>query len=246
MIPIKLGGSVITYKDKENAYNARVAQRLAREINMAGKKAVIVHGAGSFGHPQAKKYFLHKGFVDKERQIRGISLTHTCVRKLNINLLDTLISAGITAVSFPPFPSIGEFFFENIRNASRVGLTPVTFGDVLLDSDVSIISGDKLMEFISQYMKVERAIFVTNVDGIYSDIEQRTTLIKECTPDELHSAVLKGSRATDVTSGMAGKVKSIKRMAYSGVEVHLVNGKKPRKLFDAIQGKRVGTMVVSK
>ncbi len=246
MITIKLGGSVITYKNKENAFNARVTKRLAREISEAEEKFVIVHGAGSFGHPQAKKYALYKGFVDKERQIEGISLTHACVRKLNMKILDAFISTGINAVSFPPFPSIGKLFLENVRRASEIGLTPVTFGDVLLDSDVSIVSGDKLMELISLHMNAERAIFVTDVDGIYGDIEKCTMLFRECTPNELHDAFLKGSGATDVTSGMAGKVKSIKRMAYSGVEVHVINGKKPQRLLNAIKGKRVGTTVIPK
>lgn len=246
MIVIKLGGSVITYKNKENSFNARVTKRLAKEIVKAGKKVIIVHGAGSFGHPQAKEYELHKGFIDKERQIKGISLTHVSVRKLNMKILDVFISTGINAVSLPPFPSINEIFLENVKNIANIGLTPVTFGDVMLDSNVSIISGDKLMELIAMHIKAERAIFVTDVDGIYADIKKRSSLIRVCTPAELGNALVKESRATDVTSGMAGKVKSIKRMAHSGVEVHIINGRKPGRLFDAIKGKGVGTVVIPK
>ncbi|KAA0002784.1 MAG: isopentenyl phosphate kinase family protein [Thermoplasmata archaeon] len=246
MIVIKLGGSVITYKNKENTFNARATKRLAKEIAEAGEKIIIVHGAGSFGHPQAKEYELHKGFVDKERQIKGISLTHASVRKLNMKILDVFISLGINAVSLPPFPSISKSFLENVKKIADMGLTPVTFGDVLLNSNVSIISGDKLMELIALHVKAERAIFVTDVDGIYGDMKKDDSLFKICTPNELEDAFIHGSKATDVTSGMAGKVKSIKRMAYSGVEVHVINGKKPRRLFNAIKGKRVGTMVIPK
>ncbi len=246
MIVIKLGGSVITYKNKENAFNARMTKRLAKEIVEAGKKVIIVHGAGSFGHPQAKEYELHKGFVDKERQIKGIALTHASVRKLNMKILDVFISMGINAVSLPPFPSINKSFLENVKKIADAGLTPVTFGDVMLEQDVSIISGDKLMELIAMHIKAERAIFVTDVDGIFADIKKSSSLLKKCTSDELQNALVKGSKAIDVTSGMAGKVKSIKRIAYSGVEVHIINGKKPGRLFNAIKGKRVGTMVVPK
>jgi len=243
MIAIKLGGSVITDKEKESCFNKRITYRLAEEIASAGKKVLIVHGAGSFGHPQAKRYNLNRGFIDRARQIEGISLTHFSVRMLNLKVMEALRHAGIPAVSISPFPFIDSSFAGKVEMAVKEGLTPVTFGDVILDGNVSIVSGDYLMEIFSKEFDIERAIFVTNVDGIYENPSKKESLIKECTVKELEKVFFKGNAGADVTSGMAGKVKSIKEIAYSGVEVDVINGRKPGRLKDAINGIVAGTRV---
>ena len=243
MIAIKLGGSAITDKEKESCFRKRVTYSLADEIASAEKEVLIVHGAGSFGHPQAKKYNLNKGFIDRKNQLRGISLTHISVRRLNLKVMEALNNAGINAVAIPPFPFLDDSFVEKVSTALKEGLTPVTFGDVLVEGNVSIVSGDYLMEIFSKEFEVERAIFVTNVDGIYKDPKRKETLIKECTVGELESVFFGENAGADVTSGMAGKLKSIKEIAYSGVEVDVINGRKPGRLEYAINGIAAGTRV---
>ena len=82
MIILKIGGSVITNKAQENTFKKGIMDRLSKEIKTSGKKIMIVHGAGSFGHITAKKYGLQNGFQDT-KQIKGFSLTHLSVQKLN-------------------------------------------------------------------------------------------------------------------------------------------------------------------
>jgi isopentenyl phosphate kinase len=67
LIIIKLGGSVITDKAKpKGSFRKNVVLRIAGEIKRAQNKKkfklIIVHGAGSYGHPIAKKYNLNKGY----------------------------------------------------------------------------------------------------------------------------------------------------------------------------------------
>jgi isopentenyl phosphate kinase (EC 2.7.4.-) len=60
MFFLKLGGSLITDKTRENAPRLDVIRRLAREISgalaTAPPKLVLGHGSGSFGHAAARKY----------------------------------------------------------------------------------------------------------------------------------------------------------------------------------------------
>ena len=58
MIILKLGGSVITRKDSSTpTLDSSNLTRIAREIsNSSYHKLIVVHGAGSFGHPYAKEY----------------------------------------------------------------------------------------------------------------------------------------------------------------------------------------------
>jgi len=168
------------------------------------------------------------------------------VRRLNLKVMEALNDAGINAVSIPPFPFLDDTFTEKVRTALEEGLIPVTFGDVLIDGNVSIVSGDYLMEMLSKEFGVGKAIFVTNVDGIYEIPEDRKTLIGECTIEELEKVLFGENAGADVTSGMAGKVKSIKEIVHSGIEVDIINGRKPGRLQDAISGFVVGTRVRKK
>ena len=60
MFIIKIGGSIITDKKKENCFKQEITDNLIKEIKKSDKKLIIIHGAGSFGHIHAKKYNLHK------------------------------------------------------------------------------------------------------------------------------------------------------------------------------------------
>jgi len=244
MIAVKLGGAAITDKQQVRRFRTRVTQRLAEELATADEPLLIVHGAGSFGHPQAKQYCLHLGWVPQLDQRKGIACTHAAVRELNGLVLAALHRAGIRGVAISPFPRLDEAFVDHVQQVFDMGLIPVTFGDVLIDGQPSIVSGDELMHRLSLRLQAEQAIFVTNVDGIYADPADPATLIGTCTPDELEEAVVGGSIHSDVTAGMAGKVKSIKEMVYAGVEVAVVNGTKPGRLRDALHGSVKGTKVV--
>ena len=73
---LKLGGSVITHKDKFFSPNHDNIVRLAKEVAISKQKSlIIVHGGGSFGHPVAKKYAISEG-LKNSNQLIGFSETH--------------------------------------------------------------------------------------------------------------------------------------------------------------------------
>ena len=58
---LKLGGSVITDKKTDCAVNHDQLLFIASAISRAGTRGiVIIHGAGSCGHPEAKHYRLDR------------------------------------------------------------------------------------------------------------------------------------------------------------------------------------------
>ncbi len=241
MIAVKLGGSVVTDKRRECCYREAAAARLAHELSGVDERILVVHGAGSFGHPQAERYQLQQGGGPNVQE--GVAVTHAAVRDLNLRLLTAMHGAGVAAVSLPPFPSLDDGLAGKARRILAAGLTPVTFGDVLVHPAVAIVSGDRLMQRLSVALDARLAIFVTNVDGIYRDPGRPETLIERCTPDELTAALFDGVAGADVTAGMAGKVKAIKEMAYSGIDVAVVNGNESGRLQQAVHGDVHGTRV---
>lgn len=244
---IKLGGSVITNKAIPYHFNAEITRNLCQDLVTAGDRYVLVHGAGSFGHPLAKKYHLDQGFSGgtKDEKVKGAAQTHQSVRDLNGMVIHTLLDVGIPAVSLSPFLFFNSFFGTDLfSRIVEFGFTPVTFGDVVLrDNNITIYSGDFLMKKIALELNPKKAIFVTDVDGIFPDPGDTTKILTDTTLKEVEKVALRGSSHTDVTQGMAGKIKEIKDMVKRGIEVDIINGRKPQCLLNAIKGNAAGTRI---
>lgn len=247
MFIIKLGGSVITDKTKENTFKKDIVNSLAKQIKKANKEIILIHGAGSFGHIIAKKYDLDKGYKN-DKQILGFSLTHAMVQRLNLFVLHSLHENKIPAVSIPPHAvlKLKNHKFSNLeysifKNYLKLGITPITFGDVVIDEKIgfSICSGDLLMEVLVKIFKPEKAIFVVDEDGLYSSnpkINKNAKLIKTTTINKLNKLSMSADKHDDVTGGMAGKIDTIKKIACLGTDTILLNGNKPDRLFKVLVG----------
>ncbi len=247
---VKLGGSVITDKSKEKTLREDVLRRLAQEIANSGEKVIVIHGAGSFGHILAKEGKLNYGF-EGEWQFEYFAKVQRDVRELNLHVLDALIDAGMSPVSLPPSMMtiyshgvMEKFPKEIFELYATLGMTPVSFGDVVLDKEraFAICSGDHIMEALSSMEGVERAIFVTDVDGVYDrpPYEEGAKLMSEVTQ---HSEIA-AKAAHDVTGGILEKVRSALSMAKNDVKVMIINGLVPGRLEKAIKGEEVtGTLI---
>ena len=256
MFIVKLGGSVITDKSRENSFKQEIANRLSREIKNANKKSIIIHGAGSFGHILAKKYNLDQGFKSDE-QLHGFSLTHAMVQRLNSLVMDSLHENDISAVSIPPHcilelndhkpHKINISIFKDYLN---LGFTPVTFGDVVLDKKLgfSICSGDLLIQLLSEHFHPDKAVFVIDVDGLFSSnpkIDETAKLIENVSFKELMDLSTVLDSHADVTGGMGGKIGSIKKISELGIDTVLLNGNKPERLYKVLVGESTIFTLVS-
>jgi isopentenyl phosphate kinase len=247
MFIVKIGGSVITDKTKEYFFKEKIMDRLAAEIKKANKKIILVHGAGSFGHILAKKYELNKGFKNED-QLLGFSITHAKVQELNCLVLKSLHDHQLPAVSTPPHAilkldnhqpyEINQHIFDEYL---KKGFTPLTFGDVVIDKALgfSICSGDLLVRILAKYFKPEKIIFVIDEDGLYTDnpkINKNAKFIEKTTINDLTRLTTKSNKHADVTQGMAGKIKHIKKIAEMGIDTVLLNGNIDNRLYDTLVG----------
>jgi isopentenyl phosphate kinase len=256
MFIIKLGGSVITDKSRENSFRQDIAKQLSKEIKRANKKSIIIHGAGSFGHILAEKYNLNKGF-EKQDQLQGFSLTHAMVQKLNSMVLDSLHENNISAVSISPHSVLElddhkpfKFDYTIFKDYLDLGFTPVTFGDVVLDKKLSfsICSGDLLIRLLAEHFQPEKVIFVIDEDGLFTSnpkINKNAELIENVAIDELLDLSTTLDSHADVTGGMSGKIASIKYISNLGIETVLLNGNKPERLYKVLVGENTISTIVT-
>ncbi|MEF8873151.1 MAG: isopentenyl phosphate kinase [Candidatus Thermoplasmatota archaeon] len=248
MILIKLGGSVLTNKDRKYSFRTQVVKRLINEIKeSSAEEYIIVHGGGSFGHPGAEKYGLHT--TQPEKPAEGLSRVQLDMRRMNNHLLEIMLERGIWGVSIPggliTLFEDGELYEldqEIFQRYLSLDTLPVSFGDVAIDKNrgLTICSGDDIMLGLSSL--ADRAVFVSDVDGIYRDGELKEVFTEDMLP--LKKADLPDDEDTiDVTGGMNRKVEKMLQIS-DDAETHLVNGKVKGRLKKVLGEKEViGTEV---
>ncbi|HUV61423.1 MAG TPA: isopentenyl phosphate kinase [Thermoplasmata archaeon] len=252
---IKLGGSVITDKAVLRTFRNDICRRLARELSAWDETLAVVHGAGSFGHILAKEHRLHEGFRD-ESQLKQVALVQRDVRELNIRVLEALIDNGVRAVSVPPAAvasfdrgKVVDFDPALVDETMALGLTPVTFGDVVPDESMrfSICSGDLMMYELARHLKPRKAIFCADVDGVFTSDPKKhddARLIPMLDREAVAGIKRDAPVSADVTGSIHGKLEMMLAIAGLCEKCMILNGNVPGRLESALRGEDVPSTTV--
>ncbi len=259
-IVLKLGGSVITNKEKPLTPNLDTIERLANEIAQAKVMSlIVVHGGGSFGHHMANQYNLIEGYGDSS-QVVGFSKTHQAMTKLNSLVMEALISHNVNAVVVQPSSCvvtkagrIHNMEKKPLKRMLNMGLVPVLYGDAVLDSEkgFAILSGDQLVSSLAINFDASCIIMGGDVDGLYTTdpkVSKSARLVKRATLEELKAQKhdIEGSKTTDVTGGMLGKVCELIPAIEQNIQVLLVNANKPLRVYKALRREEVTGTIIEK
>lgn len=249
MILIKFGGSVITDKSEYRTFNAERVKELCTEIRESGKRVIIVHGAGSFGHVLAKEYDLNGGYKGPS-QIPAVAKVCYDTRDLSSMVVKELNNAGLPAISVP---TGSAFMMRNrelligddsvLRSLFDKGIMPVMFGDVVMDSELgfAICSGDQIMELLAKVFEPSLVVFVSDIDGLYDrnpKSNRDAKLIRDVNRDILN-AVDTDTTVADVTGGVREKMMTMLRMCSKDRDCVLVNGNVNGRLLSLLRGEDV-------
>ncbi len=218
---LKLGGSVVTDKAADGTIRSDEIERISEIIaGREGISLVIVHGAGSCGHPEASRYQVSSGVSAENRE--GIFITHMAVRRLNDHIVRVLRNAGVEAVGVQPLSACvadkGRLIsceYRQLECMLGLGIVPVLHGDMVMDctSGACVVSGDQLVRVLSISLGMQRIGLATDVPGVFSD----GSVLPEITPGMAGTLMLGDSTHTDVTRGMRGKVEELCQLAEVGI-----------------------------
>jgi isopentenyl phosphate kinase len=257
---LKLGGSLITDKARPHTSRPQVLARLAKEIaevhaQNQSLRLVIGNGAGSFAHVPAKKYGTRQG-VRTPEEWRGFAEVWREAAALNSLVTDALQDAGLPAIAIHPSSvlvsrnrQVVAWDLASLRAALHAGLVPVVHGDVVFDTTLggTIFSTEDLFEYLARQLSPRRILLAGLEQGVWADYPTCTRLIPEITPGSLEAVApaLGGSNATDVTGGMASKVRQSLALAQeiTGLEILIFSGEHPGTLKKTLLGGRVGTAI---
>ena len=264
MIILKLGGSILTKKDSKNPEIhhenlKRIASEIKKSLSINNKQLIIVHGAGSFGHPPAKKYNIGKEFNIEEYPLKriGFSKTQNAVKRLNMEMCEVFLENDLPVISIQPSTfittsngRINKGNLDIIKKYLNEGFIPVLYGDVVLDENlkIAVLSGDQIIQYLATNIDSEKIILGTDVDGVYNKnpktnddaifFEKFTSL------DDLDS--FDSTTNIDVTGGMVGKIKELLKLADLGIESTIININKKDLLYKTLENEKTKGTIISK
>jgi isopentenyl phosphate kinase len=258
---LKLGGSLITDKNKPHTIRQAVLQRLAGEIRAAldadpELQLIIGHGSGSFGHVPASQYGTRDGVATAE-QWRGFAQVHAEAAELNRTVTAELRKASVDCLTFDPL-SLFASGSDNYQRASQSvftvlekGLVPLVYGDTVLNPERggTILSTEEVfIQLASAQNQPARFLLAGDEPGIWRDFPEKTELIPSVDISLFHQMNVKficGAATTDVTGGMRAKVNLAVSLLKKGLgkEVLIFSGLEPQNVFKALLGENPGTLI---
>ncbi|GAB3674532.1 isopentenyl phosphate kinase [Halopiger thermotolerans] len=224
MIVLKLGGSAITDKERPETLDGEALERAADAIGGAlegrgggdsdeAADLVIVHGGGSFGHHNASEHGVTT--AEGTRDAEAVIDVHGAMKTLNQFVLQRLLERDVNAVPVHPFSTAhrdadGALALptSQIETMLAEGFVPVLHGDLVAHAGegATVVSGDELVAALARDLEADRVGLCSTVPGV---LDAEDEVIDRISSFEDVEAVLGASDATDVTGGMAGKVRTL-------------------------------------
>lgn len=261
IIVVKYGGSAMV--DEE--LKARVIQDVTL-LKLVGFKPIIVHGGGKeisrwVGKVGMKPEFKNGLRVTDEATME---LAEMVLGKVNKSLVQLVESLGVRAIGISG--KDGRLLsvkkkYANGEDIGFVGDVTKVNADILYDllekdflpiicpvglddeNNTYNINADDAACAIAKAMKAEKLAFLTDIEGVYKDPEDPSTLISELTVSDAHKLVEDGY----IGGGMLPKINNCIDAIESGVSrVHILDGRIPHcLLLEIFTNKGIGTAILN-
>ena len=210
---LKLGGSVITHKGERESIDEDALDRAAAAVAAAPEDLVVVHGGGSFGHPVADAHGISpsEGTQDAAAALD----VHDTMALLSDAVVARIQNHGGAALPVHPLSAAvrdetGDLALGTapVEAMLAEGFLPVLHGDVVVQTGVgvTIVSGDELVVALAEALSADRVGLCSAVPGV---LDGRGDVVPRIDDFQAVADALGGSDATDVTGGMAAKVRAL-------------------------------------
>lgn len=255
VVVVKYGGSIMTDPDLSHTFAGDVSLLAA-----VGIRPIIVHGGG----PQISKAMEAEGiepnFVDGLRVTDAATMRvvqRMLVGEVNADIVAMLGGHGASAIgvsgtdagllqAVPKDPrlgyvgEIGEVNTTLLESLLDDGLVPVVAPIALGDDGHTYnVNADTAAAAIASALNAQKLVYLTDVEGVYADAGDPTTLIQRMDLDELTTTI------EEMSGGMLPKLISVAGALRAGVRrAHILDGRVQHVvLLEMFTRAGVGTMM---
>ena len=260
IIVVKYGGSAMSNEELQKNVIEDVVL-----LKLVGFKPIIVHGGGKEISGWVKKVGKESEFVNGLRVTdeETMEIAEMVLNRVNKRLVNMVNSLGVNAVGISGKDGsllnvdkklsggqdIG--FVGDVKNVNPKILldllekdflpivAPIGFGD---DFNTYNINADDAACAIAKAVGADKLVFLTDVEGLYKDFEDKSTFIQRITASEANELINGGI----IGGGMLPKLANCTSAVTNGVNrVHILDGRIPHcLLLEVFTKEGVGTMIL--
>ena len=260
IIVVKYGGSaMVDEKLKMNVIKDVVL------LKLVGFKPIIVHGGGKEISSWVKKIGMEPRFVNGLRVTDEptMELAEMVLNRVNKSLVQLVQELGVKAVGISgkdggllnvekklsDGQDIGyvgnikkvnpELLFDLLEKDFLPIVCPIGYDD---NFDSYNINADDAACAIAKAVKAEKLAFLTDVEGVYRDFNDKSSLISELTLEDAEKFISEGNAG----GGMLPKLRNCIDALQEGVSrVHILDGRIPHcLLLEIFTNKGIGTAIL--
>ncbi|MCI1665991.1 MAG: acetylglutamate kinase [Atopobiaceae bacterium] len=231
-------------------------------LKLLGIRPVLVHGGGKAVSRAMEAAGLPVEFkdgmrvtspkaMDVVREVLGGSVNSGLVSAVNVHGALAVGLSGMDANTV-----MAEQISSDLGRVGRVTQVNADYLTRLIEADyIPVLSSiatdgrggclnvnaDVVAGEVASAVGAHKLVYITDVDGIYEDFSDKTTLIARLTDGEAERLM----EAGDLSEGMIPKVSSMVKAIRSGVpRAHIVNGTRPHSvLLEMLTDEGIGTMM---
>ena len=249
-IVIKLGTSTLAHKTgKLNIRRMTGLVRVLADLQNSGKEIVLV-SSGAIGLGVGKLGLKERPSDTPSKQAAA-AVGQCELMYMYDNLFD---SYGVTVAQILLTKTIiGTERKKNIVNTFErlisMGVIPIVNENdtVAIDElELEIGENDSLSAIVAKIAKADLLIILSDIDGLFDSdphSSENARLIPEVNEINEYIENIAGGAGTALgTGGMATKINAAKIATSAGIDMIIMNGNDPDKLYDLFEDKPVGTL----
>ncbi|MCI9137213.1 MAG: acetylglutamate kinase [Lachnospiraceae bacterium] len=260
IIVVKYGGSAMVDEELKKSVIQDVTL-----LKLVGFKPIIVHGGGKEISKWVEKSGMKPEFVNGLRKTDAatMEIAEMVLGKVNKSLVQMVQELGVNAIGvsgkdggllkvdkkYSEGQDIG--FVGNVKEVNPKVLFDLLEKDFLpivcpvgLDDkfDTYNINADDAACAIARAVHAEKLAFLTDIEGVYKDPQNKATLISELSVSEAHGLIGDGN----IGGGMLPKLNNCIDAIENGVSrVHILDGRIPHcLLLEIFTNRGIGTAIL--
>ena len=259
-VVIKYGGAAMTKPELKASFARDIAL-----LKFVGMNPVVVHGGGPDISSYSDRLGLDVNFVDGLRVTDEPTMElvkMVLIGKVNKEIVAQLQVAGVKAVGLSgddgaliharkATSDSGDLGFVGEVERIDPGILEVLDDFVPVVASVGVdaegqsynINADTVAGALAAALRARRVIFLTDVEGVYHDFSDKSSLIAKCALADVESLLASGG----IDSGMIPKLTAVRTAIRGGVEAaQIVDGRVPHSvIMELFTEQGLGTMVTA-
>ncbi len=252
-IVIKVGSSTLSYPTgRMNLRRVEALVRVLSDIKNAGHELIFV-SSGAIAMGVGKL-----GLSERPGDIPGkqaAAAVGQCELMYTYDKLFSEYSHTVAQILLTAADIEDERRHENFKNTVlrllEIGAIPViNENDTVATEEIVFGDNDTLAAVVAASVGAELLVLMSDIDGLYTADPRRDEnarligTVAELTPEILALAGDPGSALG--TGGMKTKLHAAQIATRAGADMIILNGSDPTRLYDAVEGRSVGTRFLKK